>query len=197
MSPITHFFISWVVANGDSLNKRERGAVVLAGVVPDVDGLGIIAETLTKNSELPLLWWSKFHHVLAHNIGFGILIALGCFFIAKQRFKTALFGLAAFHLHLLCDIVGARGPDGAQWPIPYLSPFSNQLQITWDGQWAINGWPNFLITGIMLIATFYIAYKKEISPLEIVSKKGDRAFVEILKKRFGKEINQAGEKNGK
>ena len=45
MNPVSHFLLGWVVAGADGrLSRRERGAVTLAGVVPDVDGLGIIAE---------------------------------------------------------------------------------------------------------------------------------------------------------
>jgi hypothetical protein len=44
------------------------------------------------------------------------------------------------------DLVGSRGPAGYQWPIPYLLPFSNSWHWTWKGQWALNAWPNILIT---------------------------------------------------
>ena len=37
--------------------------IALAGVAPDVDGLGIIGEVLTRNSSQPLLWWSNYHHI--------------------------------------------------------------------------------------------------------------------------------------
>ena len=66
--------------------------------------------------------------------------------VDEQFKKWLAMGLAAlsFHLHLLGDIIGAKGPEGYQWPIPYFQPFSNSLQITWEGQWAINAWPNSL-----------------------------------------------------
>jgi len=28
-------------------------------------------------------------------------------------------------------MLGSRGPDGYQWPIPYLSPFSSAVQLSW------------------------------------------------------------------
>ena len=71
MSPITHFLLGWTVASAaPSLNRRERAVVTIAGVIPDIDGLGIVAEILTRNSERPLNWWSEYHHAL-HNIGFA------------------------------------------------------------------------------------------------------------------------------
>jgi hypothetical protein len=50
MSPITHLLISWVVADADALSKRERAIVTVAGLAPDIDGVGIVAEVLTKRN---------------------------------------------------------------------------------------------------------------------------------------------------
>lgn len=119
VSPITHFFMGWAVANAvPSLNRRERAIVTWASVVPDVDGLGIIVERLTQNSQHPLNWWSEYHHVLGHNIGFAIVVAVLAAMFARQRIKVASLAFFSFHLHLLADLVRARGPDGDQWPIP-------------------------------------------------------------------------------
>src|SRR5439155_16872889 len=113
MSPITHFLMGWAVANSvPSLAKRERAMVTWASVVPDVDGLGIIAERLTQNSHHPLTWWSDYHHVLGHNLGFAIIVGALAAIFANQRIKVTLLVLISFHLHLLADLVGARGPDG-------------------------------------------------------------------------------------
>jgi len=90
----------------------------------------------------------------------------------------------AFHLHLLGDLVGSRGPDGYQWPIPYLYPFSAQWTLAWPGQWELNAWPNILITALVLGITLYLAWKRGCSPLEMVSLKADAAFVTGLRKRF-------------
>ena len=185
MSPITHFFMGWAVANSaPSLGKRDRALVTWASVVPDLDGLGIIADRLTRNSSHPLNWWGDYHHTLGHNLGFVIVVvAIGAIF-ATQRVKTTLLVLLSFHLHLLADLAGARGPDGDQWPIPYLLPFSKQLQLTWSGQWALNGWPNFVITGVLIGMMFIFARQRGFSPLEIVSSKADAIFVRALRTRF-------------
>jgi len=177
--------MGWAVANSvPSLNRRERAIVTWASVVPDVDGLGIITERLTQNSQHPLNWWSEYHHVLGHNIGFGIVVAVLAAIFARQRIKVALLALFSFHLHLLADLVGARGPDGDQWPIPYLLPFSNKWQLTWSGQWALNAWPNFLITAVLIGAAILWARRRGFSPLEMFSRKADAALVGALRNRF-------------
>jgi hypothetical protein len=108
------------------------------------------------------------------------------FTVTKKKWKTMGLSLFCFHIHLLCDIIGAKGPDGYQWPIPYLLPFSNAIQIVWKYQWEINAWPNFVFTIAALGITFYYAWKRGYSVLEIISKKIDRVFVRTLQNRFGK-----------
>jgi hypothetical protein len=92
----------------------------------------------------------------------------------------------SFHLHLLCDLVGARGPDGYQWPIPYLKPFSNSVQLTWSHQWILNGWQNFVITSILLFVALWIAWRRGESPLQFASARADRALTQALRTRFSR-----------
>ncbi len=185
MSPITHFLVGWTVANSaPSLSKQERAFVTWASVVPDLDGLGIIAEWTTRNSAHPLNWWSDYHHVLGHNIGFAVFVSIIAALFAKQKIITTLLVFVSFHLHLVGDLVGARGPDGFQWPIPYLLPFSKQPELVWSGQWALNAWPNILITASLMLATIVLARNRGYSPLQLFSAKLDGVFVSALRRRF-------------
>ena len=216
MSPVTHFFAGWLLASVSptgrptTLTRREKALVVTAAVAPDLDGLGIIPEFLTRNSSHPLLWFSQYHHSL-HTLAFALVCTVAAFLIAgplanfrfgptirhrspshpSHPWSTALLVFLSFHLHLLCDLIGARGPDGYQWPIPYLKPFSNAMQLTWHGQWALNGWQNFVITGILLLATLWIAWKHGSSPVELASERGNRECVAALRKRFPLKTHSA------
>ncbi|MGA2412893.1 MAG: metal-dependent hydrolase [Candidatus Sulfotelmatobacter sp.] len=183
MSPVTHFLTGWVFANCFDLTQRDRALVTLACVAPDVDGLGIIPELLTRNSAHPLLWFSLYHHSL-HNLVFALAVAAIAFALALQKWKTASIALLSFHIHLFEDLLGSRGPDGYQWPIPYLAPFSSSLQLQWQGQWGLNGWQNVLITIGLLFITLWLAWRRGFSPLEMVTAKADSALVEALRRRF-------------
>lgn len=185
MSPITHGLAGWVLAHAADLNRRERALVTLAAVIPDADAAGLLVETLTRHSAHPLLWWSQYHHVVGHNATLALLMAAAAFGLARQRWKTAWLALASFHLHLLADLVGARGPDGEQWPIFYLWPFSSACALTWSGQWGFNAWPNFLFTIVLLGVAFYLAWKRGYSAFELVWPRLDAAFVRALRRRFG------------
>jgi hypothetical protein len=185
VNPITHFLVGWTLANVDpSLTRRERALITIAGIVPDADGLGLIAEVLTRNSARPLSWWSEYHHLLGHNLGFALLMTGTAYALARQRLKTALLVTVSFHLHLLGDLIGARGSDGEQWPIPYLLPFSNAWQLTWTNQWELNAWPNFLLTAATLAMSCHWAWSRGYSPLEMFSRKADERFVAALRHRF-------------
>jgi inner membrane protein len=185
MSPITHFLMGWGVANSDtSLSKPERALVTWASVIPDVDGFGIFAEILTKNSAHPLHWWSDYHHILAHNLGFAVLVSVVAAMWAEQKLKTATLVFLSFHLHLLADLMGARGPDGDQWPIPYFLPFFRGLNLTWSHQWALNAWPNIVITFGLIATALWLARRRGFSFLEIFSKQADGVLVNALRTRF-------------
>lgn len=190
MSPVTHFLSGWVIANCASLNRKDRALVTLACVAPDVDGLGIIPELLTRNSAHPLLWFTLYHHSL-HNLAFAIIVAALAFAVATKRWKTASLAFLSFHLHLFEDILGSRGSDGYQWPIPYLQPFSSALQLAWRGEWGLNAWPNVVITVVLLLVTFWLAWRRGFSPLEMISAKADAVFVRALRQRFPR-ANEAG-----
>ena len=184
MNPLSHLLTGWVVANTADLTSRDRALVTLASVVPDIDGLGIVAEILTEDSASPLLWYSQYHHVVCHNLGFGLLLATATTLLAVRRWMSAFLVLVVFHLHLLGDLVGSRGPDNYQWPIPYLSPFSDRWNLIWTGQWELNAWPNVLITSFLLAATIVIAWKKGNSPLEMISRRADAAVVAMVRRKL-------------
>jgi hypothetical protein len=208
MSPVTHFFAGWVLACASpvALTRREKALVVAAAVAPDLDGLGLIPELLTRHSSHPLLWFSEYHHSL-HTLAFALVCTVAALLVAgplAQRrtahnksgpsikrqdspshpWATALLVFVSFHLHLLCDLVGARGPDGYQWPIPYLKPFSDVAQLTWHGQWALNAWQNFVFTGVLLLATFWLTWKNGASPIELISDPANRALTLTLRRRL-------------
>jgi inner membrane protein len=75
MSPVTQSFSGWVLTNCAQLNQKDRALVMLACVIPDIDGVGIIPEVLTRNSAHPLLWFTLYHHAL-HNLAFALVVCV-------------------------------------------------------------------------------------------------------------------------
>jgi hypothetical protein len=95
-----------------------------------------------------------------------------------------MLAFISFHLHLVEDLVGSRGPEGFGWPIPYLFPFTNRWTWNWSGQWALNAWPNVALTAALISVTLWMAIRWGFSPVEIFSAAADRAVVRTLRKRF-------------
>jgi hypothetical protein len=183
MSPVTHFFTGWLVASSARLNRRERAAVTVAAVIPDIDGAGAIAEVLTRHSAHPLLWFTQYHHAL-HNLLFGFWWRCWAFALANRRWLAAGLAFAVFHLHLLEDVIGSRSPDGFQWPVPYLSPFTSRFALCWSGQWQLTAWPNAVFTLALVAITLWAAVRKGVSPVSMFSEHADCAVVAVLRDWF-------------
>lgn len=175
MHIVTHGLISWLVAESLPLDRRGRACVTLAGVLPDLDGLGAPVEVLSGGA---LPWFSTWHHVLCHNLTFVLAVAVLTILWTRKPW-IGVAALVTGHLHLLADIAGGRGPDGHQWPIPYLAPFSMEGWI-WSGQWALNAWPNIVTTLVCVAITAWLARRRGRSPVEIISLRLDARVVGLV-----------------
>jgi inner membrane protein len=183
MNPLTHAFISWSLSTALVEGRKERAALTLAGILPDLDAFGYLPEVITRGA---IPWFSLYHHVLAHNLLAAVFFSCAAVLVFRRNWRVPALVFCFFHLHLFCDIVGGKGPGGYEWPIPYLWPFLPSLEITWSGQWALNAWPNFLISGLCLLYIFVFAWRKGFSILELISLKADAVFVEAMRRRFGR-----------
>jgi hypothetical protein len=191
MSPITHFLASWTIAEKYGQDRRERLWICLAGLAPDLDGLGLgvdVANNLLGRGVSQ--WYAVYHHFLFHGL-FGALVMVA---IARAagvgRWKALLLVFASFHLHLLCDLVGARGPASYDiWVIYYFGPFTREVTFYWMHQWPLNGWPNFLITLALLGWTLARAVRQGLSPVSLFSQKLDAVVVGVLQQRWNQFSN--------
>jgi membrane-bound metal-dependent hydrolase YbcI (DUF457 family) len=140
MNPITHLLAGWTLADAGTREARDRALIAWSGVAADLDGLSLIPDFANRLlNRPPTDFYFQYHHALTHGLPAAALCALLVFAAARRRLRTALLAFASFHLHLLCDLAGSRGPDEADiWPIAYLQPFSERLTFAWKGQWALN-----------------------------------------------------------
>ncbi|HEY3997417.1 MAG TPA: metal-dependent hydrolase [Candidatus Xenobia bacterium] len=191
MSPFTHLFATWVVADAAGLKGRERAVVAWCGVLPDLDGLGALVDIATHGRTD---WYTAYHHVLLHGL-FGALLISTLLLPWARRLGVWLGCVLAIHGHLLCDLVGSRGPLGEIWPIYYLGPFSLTPGWSLSWQWALNGWQNVLFTVLLMIWIFRQAIVAGESPVSLVSRPADRVFVSSLRARFLRPEARPLEKN--
>ena len=118
MNPIVHAELSWLAAQG-LRERRDRILVTCAGLAPDLDGLSLLA-----GEEC----YARYHHVLFHGYVGALVTPAVCAALARRRGAVALLSVAAFHLHLLCDLAGS----GPGWPIHYWWPQS-LAEWSWSG----------------------------------------------------------------
>ncbi len=186
MNPITHLLASWSLLEASGLPVRDRAIVVWVGVAPDLDGLGVIPDTLAPLfGQADPAFFGRYHHFLLHGLLAAVLLpAIGIAF-ARRRFSTFLWGVAAVHLHLACDFVGSHGPTADEiWPIHYLAPFSQGLTWSWSGQWALNAWPNFAFTVGLIAFGFVRAAAVGHSPVSLISVRAHDVFVAAVQARW-------------
>ena len=186
MSPIAHFIGSWLVATAVVDNPRDRRLITLAGILPDADGLGMavdVANSLTSGQEMSFDYYQKYHHLWLHGWpgALGVAFALACF--ARQRWRVVFACFVTFHLHLLCDLLGSRGPSPADlWPICYGEPLFRHPIWLWKGQWRLDGWQNTVIFLVIFALSLWVAVKRGYSFVEVFSRRFDSAFVGVLRK---------------
>jgi len=190
MSPFTHLIGSWLVATATTTNPRDRKLVTIAGVLPDADGLGVVADVVgsfVSGKECTFQYYQQYHHILLHGWPGAAAVSVLLMFCSQNRWRVLLLCLLTFHLHLLCDLVGSRGPTvGDLWPICYSEPLFRHPIWFWKGQWRLDGWQNQTIFASLLITSLWLTVKRGYSFVEIVSERADRVFVQVLRKWFGR-----------
>jgi inner membrane protein len=145
------------VATALPLRPRERLACVAAAALADLDGISLLGG-----------WdvYARWHHVLGHNIFFGVLLASACAVIGTVPGRRAgLFGLslALFHLHLLMDYWGS----GPSWGIAYLWPVNETYWVNPES-WQFGGWQDRFAAVVMLIWMVIYAWRRGPWPIELV-----------------------------
>jgi hypothetical protein len=185
VNPITHLLIGWELGRAMTSSPRERAAIAWASVAADVDGLGAVVDVGNRLLGRPeTSWFGTYHHALLHGLFGAVLTAGAAAAVCRRRALAAAGAFLAFHIHLLCDLVGSRGPTpGDIWPLRYLAPFSEALTISWPGQWPLNGWPNIALTLALLMIVFVQARQEGVSPVSLFNRRADAAFVAAVRRR--------------
>lgn len=174
-----HLLISWHLARHVTTDVKMRRWIAFAGVFPDLDGVGLLIDAVTRRTN----YFEAWHHFGGHNVFAGVFFA-GVAWIITRRIAPAAWALVCFHVHLLSDVISGRGPDGSSWPMVYLWPLSDR-EWEWSGQWRLDAWPNsalFIVLAIWMVAA---AYRSGRSPVELVAPASvDRMVIEAFRSVF-------------
>lgn len=172
----THFLLSWLIADRKVIqSNRDLLIITLCGVVPDLDGLGILIDVDT---------YHRWHHTIGHSLFTGVAIFFAIWLFLKS-IRVAVLASFSYNLHLLCDYLGSAGSDGYIWPIYLLWPFHSEKFLN-PYQWELASPINVVITLLALMAIMYRASNKGYSPFILCSRRIDQQLVKVFKKWFGK-----------
>ncbi len=150
---------------------------MVAGGIPDIDGLGIIVSQKA---------YYDYHHILGHNLLFGIIVSLILAIFCSHRIKCFILYMALFHLHILMDLFGS----GEFWTIAYFQPFSN-YELYNEFNWALYSWQNMIANAFVLIWTFALIVTKKRSPLEYMMPKLDQKWSEKIALWYQKAVKKS------
>jgi hypothetical protein len=164
----THLFCGWSIGNGFRFTPRERLLCVVVSVAPDIDGVGILFSEQA---------YFNFHHVLAHNLLFAMLVSGVCAAFSTHRAKAFWVYLLLMHLHLLMDFLGS----GPGWGIFYFWPFSRWIANN-PYAWPFYSWQNLCFASIFLAWVLAIAIYDGRTPLEAVMPELDGKLVKALRR---------------
>ena len=169
-----HLAISWLI--GHRLPElRDRRLVTWSGVLPDLDALSLLGGAGA---------YSEYHHVLTHGVVaavVGTAIWTAC---ARQRWKVLGLSFLAFHIHLVCDLLGS----GRDWPIVYFYPFTRHEFYTPYG-WPLASPQNAVVWLAAVALTIWIGITRGRTFAEaFLPARADAAVVKALRDisaRFG------------
>jgi inner membrane protein len=145
-----------------------------------------IAKGLIQGQATEFHYYQRYHHYLLHGWPGALLVTAVLSIFARQRTRTALLCLLTYHLHLLCDLIGSRGPEaGDFWPIAYSEPFFRHPMWIWHGQWRLDGWQNQIIFAALFVFALWVSAKKGVSFLEFFGRRVESIFVSVMRRWFG------------
>jgi len=164
----THLLSGWCLGNLLGLDKRGRFLAIIAGSLADLDGLGIF---------ISLDCYKQYHHVICHNLLFGLLMSAGLALFVKQKKRTFATFFIIFHVHLLMDSFGS----GHGWTITYLWPFSRQAFEN-PCAWSWSSWQNTAAGIVFALWAIGLIFHPKRTFLEYVMPKLDRQGVAVAER---------------
>ncbi|MBI2467860.1 MAG: metal-dependent hydrolase [Candidatus Rokubacteria bacterium] len=161
--------LGWVIGHAGGGDRATRLWCVLAGLLPDLDGLTI------------LFGWAVYgyyHRWLTHNLLFGVGVTLLSARWAGLRARPLALIYASFLSHLVGDYLASS------WTLWPFLPFSSRVfVITWESL------PLLLVTNVaitlaLVAVMFGVAVRQGRTGLELVHAGLDRVLVDLVQLRW-------------
>jgi len=185
MTPLNHLQFGWLIANLKNYDRGERRLIMLASLLPDLDGLPMALApilNLLGLSALDLDRMQAIHHTFGHNIFFAAIASAAlAAFSPKRRLEIFLVCAATVLLQIVIDNVTSD-----TWPIMYFWPlskfdFSPGNFSSWSYLHLLTVW---IIQGVLSVfiwtSTVIIYLRTKRTFLELASSNLDRLLTDFI-----------------
>ena len=169
----THAGLGWVIGVlTPGSDRRLRGWCTWAAILPDADAL-----TLLFGIDSYVRW----HHKPGHNVFLGVVCvaaAVAHFWDrpVRQRCIAGLLTAVCFASHILTDM------KLSGWEVYLYWPFSER-GYSFDPMWSLGHPLNTWLAYLFMTLPWVIAFWKHVTPLELISPRLDRIFLNAFRKR--------------
>ncbi|MBI3856694.1 MAG: metal-dependent hydrolase [Planctomycetes bacterium] len=169
----THAGLGWVIGvlapNGD---RRLRAWCFWSAILPDIDAVPIV---------FGYEHYHRWHHKPGHNVflGAAVVIAALVHFWGRplrERLVAGVLVAVCFASHLLTDL------KLSGWDVCLFWPFSD-LGYAFQPMWALGHPLNTWLAYTFMILPWLLVFWKPVTPLELLSPRLDRIFLNAFRKK--------------
>lgn len=169
----THVGLGWVIGMAaPGSDRRLRGWCVAAAILPDIDAGAML---------FGMDAYVKWHHKPGHNLFLGVLCVLAALVHfrsrpLRQRLVAVVWTAVCFASHILTDM------KLSGWEVYLFWPFSERgygFQPILALGHPINQW----LAGIFMTVPWLLAFWRPVTPLELISPRLDRIFLNAFRKK--------------
>ncbi|MBI3042228.1 MAG: hypothetical protein HYY78_05315 [Betaproteobacteria bacterium] len=112
MHVVTHLLVGWTLAEHTTKSPRDRALITWASVVPDLDGLGLIADVVANWLDWTVQWYDRRHHLLMHGLPGAVLCTAIFVCFASRKLAAACLILVSYGV--FCACVRGRAPTRSE-----------------------------------------------------------------------------------
>jgi len=163
-----HAGLGWIIGQTGQINRKLRGLVLIAAVIPDLDAITYLGGAV---------FYTRYHHVIFHNLLFFVVYSVFSAYLCREnRLKALIYTQLALWLHFFGDYFFTL------YPQQLFFPFSSKEFLYQGAVWL--GHPiNTLFAYGSYVVFIMVAFIFKRTPIELFSVNLDQRIVNLFFRR--------------